>query len=48
MAFEYRGEYDSEWDAICSIAKKLGCSAESLRKWVRQTEIDSGRRGGIT
>jgi len=48
MVFEHRGEYDSEWEAIGSIAEKIGCSAETLRKWVRQTEVDTGRRGGLT
>jgi transposase len=47
MVFEHRGEYGSEWEAIGSIAAKIGCSAETLRKWVRQTEVDSGRRGGL-
>ena len=48
MVFEHRGEYDSEWEAIGSIAKKIGCTSETLRKWVRQTEVDTGRRGGLT
>jgi transposase len=48
MVFEHGGEYGSQWEAICSIAAKIGCSAETLRKWVRQTEVDSGRRGGLT
>jgi len=48
MVFEHRGEYDSEWEAIGSIAEKIGCSAETLRKWVRQTEVDAGRRDGLT
>ncbi len=48
MVFEHGGEYGSQWEAICSIAGKIGCSAETLRKWVRRTEIDSGRRGGLT
>ncbi len=48
MVFEHRGEYDSEWEAIGSIAEKIGCTAETLRKWVRQTEVDTGRRGGLT
>ena len=41
-------EHGSEWEAMCSIAEKIGCSAETLRKWVRQTEVDTGRRGGLT
>jgi transposase len=48
MVFEHRGEHASEWEAIGSIAEKIGCSTETLRKWVRQTEVDSGRRGGLT
>ena len=34
--------------AICSIAAKIGCTAETLRKWVRRTEVDTGRRDGVT
>ena len=48
IVFEHRDEYGSRWEAICSIAEKIGCSPETLRKWVRQTEVDSGRRGGVT
>ncbi len=46
--FEHESEYGSQWEAIRSIAGKIGCSAETLRKWVRQMEVDSGRRGGLT
>ncbi len=48
MVLEHGAEYGSEWEAIRSIAGKLGCSAETLRKWVRRSEIDSGRRAGVT
>ncbi len=48
MVFDHASEYGSEWEAMCSIAEKIGCSAEALRKWVRQTQVDSGRRGGLT
>jgi transposase len=48
LVFEHRGQYGSQWEAISSIAGKIGCSAEALRKWVRQAEVDSGRRGGLT
>jgi transposase-like protein len=48
MVFEHRNEYASEWETMCSISEKIGCTAETLRKWVRQTEVDTGRRGGLT
>jgi transposase-like protein len=43
--FEHREQYGSQWEAIRSIAEKIGCSAEALRKWVRRAEIDAGRGG---
>ncbi len=48
MVFDHKDQYASEWEAMSSIAGKIGCSAETLRKWVRQSEVDSGRRGGLT
>jgi transposase len=49
MVQEHRGEYPSEWAALVSIAQKLGIGApETLRKWVRRTEVDTGRRPGTT
>ncbi len=48
MVFEHGSEHGSEWEAMCSIAEKIGCSAETLRKWVRQTQVDSVQRGGRT
>ncbi len=48
MVAEHQGQYGSEWEAMGSIAQKIGCSAETLRKWVRRTEVDSGRRAGVT
>ena len=48
LVLEHRGEYESEWAALTSIAQKCGMTAETLRKWVRQTEIDGGRRPGIS
>lgn len=49
LVLEQREEYASEFEAIRSIAAKLGIgSAETLRKWVRRAEIDSGSRPGVT
>ncbi len=45
---EHGPEYPSQWAAIASIAGKIGCTPETLRKWVRQAERDSGHRGGLT
>ena len=48
MVVEHESGHDSQWAAIRSIASKIGCTAETLRKWVRQTERDEGRRPGLT
>ena len=48
MVSEHEGEHVSQWAAICSIAEKIGCTPETLRKWVRQCERDQGRRPGLT
>jgi transposase-like protein len=48
MLLEHQGEHGSQWAAIGSISAKIGCTAETLRKWVRQVERDSGRRPGLT
>jgi transposase len=48
MVQEQRESYASEWAAMCSIAEKLGCTAETLRTWVRQAERDAGKRPGLT
>ena len=40
--------HDSQWAAIKSIAGKMGCTAETLRTWVRQTERNDGKRAGLT
>ena len=47
MVREHGAEHPSQWATIASIASKLGCTAETLRKWVRQAERDAGVRGGL-
>src|SRR6202030_853308 len=48
MVLEHAGDHASQWEAIGSIAAKIGCTAETLRKWVRQAERDRGLRAGAT
>jgi transposase-like protein len=48
MVQEAGSEYESQWAAITSIAAKIGCTAETLRRWVRQRERDTGQREGTT
>jgi transposase len=47
MVLEQQGEYESQWAAMNSIAAKVGCTAETLRKWVRQAEQNLGIRNGV-
>ena len=48
MVLEQQEKHASQWAAITSIAEKIGCTAETLRKWVRQAERDAGKRPGLT
>ena len=48
MVLEHQHEYPSQWAAIISIAGKFGMTCETLRRWVRQVEVDGGGRPGVT
>ncbi len=48
LVLEHAGEHESQWAAIRSIAEKMGCTTETLRRWVRQSERDQGTRPGMT
>ncbi len=48
MVFDHADQYSSQWAAISSIAVKIGCTAETLRRWVREAEVDGGVRPGST
>jgi transposase len=49
MVAEVRPDYPSDWPTICAVAQKLGIgSAETVRKRVRQAEVDAGQRPGVS
>mgnify|MGYP003539112496 FL=1 len=48
LLHEHQKDYETQWAAILSIASKIGCSPETLRSWVRQSETDQGIRGGLS
>ena len=48
LVLDHQGEHESQWAAIILVSSKIGCSAETLRKWVRRAERDAGVRPGLT
>ena len=48
MLHEQESSHGSRWAAIQSIASKIGCTPETLRRWVERAEVDEGRRPGMT
>ncbi len=48
LVFEHRGEHANEWAAITSIAQTFAMTAETLRKWMRQAEVDGRSRPGLS
>ena len=48
LVLEHQAEHESQWAAIVSVASKIGCTAETLRRWVRQVERDTGVKPGPT
>jgi transposase len=48
LVFEQSEAHGSQWAAITAIAPKLGCTPETLRRWVRRAERDAGNRPGLT
>ncbi|MDR6310109.1 transposase-like protein [Pacificitalea manganoxidans] len=47
MVLDNEGQHGSRWQAITSIAAKIGCSENTLNDWAKKAEVDSGRRAGI-
>jgi len=48
MVFEHRADHSSQWATIESIAPKIGCTPQTLLKWIQRAEIDQGTRDGVT
>lgn len=48
MVLDGEGPHGSRWQAIVSIAAKIGCSVNTLNDWVKKVEVDSGRRAGVS
>jgi transposase len=48
MVLELQSITASQWEAVMSVVSKLGCTPESLRRWIRQIEIDTGSRAGLS
>lgn len=48
LVLDHEQEHPSRWQAIVSIAAKIGCSAHTLNEWVKKVEVDTGRRAGVT
>lgn len=48
LVLDHEPEHPSRWQAIVSIAAKIGCSAHSLSEWVKKTEVDAGKRAGVS
>ena len=48
LVTEHVEDYESEWAAITAVAGRLGMTTETLRRWVRQAQVDAGKASGVT
>ena len=47
LVLDNEGQHGSRWQAVLSIAAKIGCAPQTLNEWVKKTEVDNGKRAGI-
>jgi len=47
MVLDHQGEYASQWAALCSISAKIGCTAETLRLWMKRAERGGGAGSAV-
>ena len=45
---DHVGDYESEWAAIKAVSARLGTNAETLRRWIRQSDVDAGEAPGVS
>src|SRR6188474_2006680 len=47
LVVDHEHEHPSRWAAIVSISSKIGCTAQTLNKWIKKSEVDNGKRAGV-
>tara|TARA_R110000751_G_scaffold76678_1_gene154573 strand:+ start:440 stop:718 length:279 start_codon:yes stop_codon:yes gene_type:complete len=47
LLLKREGDHPSRWQAILSVAPRIGCSAQALNEWIKKSETDSGHRAGV-
>ena len=48
LVFDNEGQHGSRWQAIMSIAAKIGCAPQTLNDWVKKAEVSGGKRSGVS
>ena len=48
LVLDHRDDYPSEWAAITAVSERLGMTAETLRSWIRQQQVNDGKRDGVS
>ena len=48
MVLDHEGDHASRWTAVVTIAEKIGCTPQTLHEWVKEAEVDAGKRAGVS